>query len=75
MIFGKKFVFLELQRTGSTYARYVLLNTPKSKVIGKKHNIFDELTPDEKVRFKDSVKAGSIRNPFEYYVSLYSFAC
>jgi hypothetical protein len=75
MIFGENFVFLELQKTGSTYARYVLKRTPHSFEVGKKHNIFDHLNRNEQIFFKSAVKVGSIRNPFEFYVSLYGFSC
>lgn len=77
MIFGDKYVFLELAKTGSTYARYVLGNLKKSsnKTVGKKHNVYSSLSKDEKDEFKGKVKVASIRNPFDWYVSLYAFAC
>lgn len=75
MIFTEKSVFLELAKTGSTYARYILLQMPGSENVGKKHNIFSQLKPKNRERFSQSIKVASIRNPFEYYVSLYGFAC
>lgn len=75
MIFGDKYVFLELGRTGSTYARYILKQIPNSKAVGKKHNIYNDLTKEQKAEFEIKNKIGTIRNPFEYYVSLFAFCC
>lgn len=75
MIFSDKFVFLELARTGSTYARYVLKQIPSSKAVGRKHNIYDDLSSAQKALFKEKNKVGTVRNPFEFYVSLYAFCC
>lgn len=75
MIFGEGFVFLELAKTGSTYARYIFAQMPGSGLVGKKHNTYSQLNKNYQKRFKKSIKIASIRNPFEYYVSLYGFAC
>jgi hypothetical protein len=75
MIFSDKFVFLELARTGSTYARYVLKQIPNSVAVGRKHNIYDDLSSTKKKLFREKNKVGTVRNPFEFYVSLYAFCC
>ena len=75
MIFGKKYVFLELGRTGSTYARYILVQIPNSYGVGKKHNNYNSLNISKKKEFEQKYKIGTIRNPFEFYVSLFVFCC
>lgn len=77
MIFLEKCVFLELPKTGSTYARYILINLPDSKykTIGKKHNVYNSLSNELKREFDNKRIVSSIRNPFDWYVSLYAFAC
>ncbi len=75
MIFGDKYVFLELGRTGSTYARYILKQIPNSIAVGKKHNIYTDLNYEYKALFEQKSKIGNVRNPFEYYVSLFAFCC
>jgi hypothetical protein len=74
MIFGKDYVFLELAKTGSTYARYVLLKLENTENQGKKHNIYSSLSADLKENFNKSLKVASIRNPYSYYASLFGFA-
>lgn len=73
MIFGDKYVFLELSRTGSTYARYILKQIPNSQAVGKKHNMY--LDGKHREEFDKKNKVGTIRNPFEFYVSLFAFCC
>lgn len=77
MIFLEKSVFLELAKTGSTYARYILIALDKTKytTIGKKHNIYNSLSKDEKKLFDSKLVVASVRNPFDWYVSLYAFGC
>jgi hypothetical protein len=75
MIFGDKYVFLELPRTGSTYARYILMGIPNSHGVGKKHNVYNTLSAKEKIEFDSKYKIGTVRNPFEYYVSQFAFCC
>lgn len=75
MIFGEKYVFVELARTGSTYARYVLKQIPNSYSVGKKHNNYDSLSKSQKREFESKNKIGTVRNPFEFYVSQFAFCC
>jgi len=77
MIFADKFIYLELAKTGSTYARYILKNLKKNnpRVIGKKHNVYSSLNKEQQIEFKSKIKIGNIRNPFDWYVSQFAFAC
>ncbi len=75
MVFGDKYVFLELARTGSTYARYILKLIPNSFSVGKKHNNYNSLTKAQKQEFDSKNKIGTVRNPYEYYISLFAFCC
>jgi hypothetical protein len=69
MLVSKKLVFLELQKTGSTHIKQLLKKTIGGKNDGK-HN---QATPE----LRESGKAfiGSIREPWGWYLSLYTYGC
>jgi hypothetical protein len=71
MIVADKFVFLHNLRTGGTFIRYVLRdNGVRFRKFEKKHVEWKHLT-DPKDRAKPVIIF--VRNPWEWYVSLYSF--
>ncbi|MDH6267626.1 hypothetical protein M2360_003023 [Rhizobium sp. SG_E_25_P2] len=69
MFISKKVVYLEMQKTGSTHVRQVL----KRYVGGKTGERHEQLTDFESV--KDRLIVSSVRNPWDWYVSLWSFGC
>jgi hypothetical protein len=69
MFISKKVVYLEMQKTGSTHVRQVL----KRYVGGKTGERHEQLTDFESV--KDRLIVSSIRNPWDWYVSLWTFGC
>ena len=76
MIIGDKFIYFELQKTGGTFVSVVLLDNEFIKVrkLGK-HNRYTELDDDILTDFEHWKKIGNIRNPWEWYVSLWAFGC
>jgi hypothetical protein len=69
MFISKKIVYLEMQKTGSTHVRQVL----KRYVGGKTGERHEQLVDYESM--KDRLIASSIRNPWDWYVSLWNFGC
>lgn len=67
---SKRFVFLELPKTGSTHIASVLHEHLDGEYSFRKHN---QASPE----LVDSGKIflGSIRNPYSWYVSLWAFGC
>lgn len=75
MFIGDKIMFLELQKTGSTLVQHVLssLDFVTGRLVGK-HNIIEN-TPEAQNVDGHVLKVGSIRNPWDWYVSLWAFGC
>ncbi|HTK45828.1 MAG TPA: hypothetical protein VL749_10805 [Patescibacteria group bacterium] len=69
MFVSSRFVYLELQKTGTTHIRRLLRENLGGTTIGK-HN---PITPD--LLDGSRVVLGSIRDPWEWYVSLWAFGC
>jgi hypothetical protein len=69
MFVSDRFVYLELQKTGTTHIRRLLRENLGGRTIGK-HN---QITPD--LLDGSRVVLGSIRDPWEWYVSLWAFGC
>jgi uncharacterized protein YlbG (UPF0298 family) len=74
MFISDKLVYLALQKTGCTHVLKLLTSTPAlpGKIIGKHNTIYDV----KKVDLGDlnsKIKAGNIRNPWDWYVSLWAF--
>ena len=69
MLVSKKLVFLELQKTGSTHIKQLLKKTVGGVNDGKHNQASPEL--------RESGKAfiGSIREPWGWYMSLFSYGC
>jgi hypothetical protein len=69
MFVSDRFVYLELQKTGTTHIRRLLRENLGGRTVGK-HN---QITPD--LLDGSRVILGSIRDPWEWYVSLWAFGC
>ena len=69
MLVSKQLVYLELPKTASSHIRDLLKVMVGGEIVGK-HN---------RVRFNDiehtKLIVGSIRNPWDWYVSLWAFGC
>lgn len=69
MFVSDKIVFIELQKTGCTHIQKLLSSVVEGAVIGK-HNL-----PAEDLFSRDVCFVGSIRDPWEWYVSLWAYGC
>jgi hypothetical protein len=69
MIVADKLIFLELQKTGCTHIAELLKKSLPCEQIGK-HN---RLPADFPV--KSRLVVGSVRNPWDWYVSLWTYGC
>jgi hypothetical protein len=69
MLVSKKLVFLELQKTGSTHIKQLLKKTVGGVNDGKHNQATTELRESGKHFI------GSIRDPWGWYLSLFSYGC
>ena len=69
MFLSEKLVFVELHKTGCTHITRLLEHTVAGQVIGK-HN-----APSRDLIQSSRIFVGSIRNPWEWYVSLWAYGC
>lgn len=69
MLIGEKFLFLELQKTGSTHIKQQLQGLLGGVNEGK-HN-----RPSPELLASGRVIVGSIRDPWSWYLSLWSYGC
>ncbi|ADM08646.1 hypothetical protein PB2503_02847 [Parvularcula bermudensis HTCC2503] len=69
MFISDRLVFIELHKTGCTHIRKVLSEVIEGVISGK-HN---QATPD--LFTEGRLFVGSIRNPWDWYVSLWGFGC
>jgi len=76
MLITDEIVYLELQKTGCSHTLEILkeLYNKNSKIIGK-HNTYDYIKKDDLGNFESKLKIGNIRNPWDWYVSLWAFGC
>ena len=70
MFISDKICFVELGKTGCSYIRKVLDQNIK---LGKLTKIHDQISND--LLNSKKLKIGSIRNPLDWYISLWSFGC
>jgi hypothetical protein len=76
MLYNDSLLYLELQKTGCTHVRKVLLSNTENKLIEYgKHNGYNQLPNNIKSRFESYTKIGNIRNPWDWYVSLWAYGC
>jgi len=64
-----EFVFVEVPKTGSTYIDQIMIDMLDGEKAGK-HNYPSDALLDSNRSF-----VGSIRDPFDWYVSLWSYGC
>lgn len=69
MFISDTLVFVELPKTGCTHIRKLLCDVFDGQLIGK-HNY-----PTADMFLRDSTFVGSIRNPWELYISIWSYGC
>jgi hypothetical protein len=69
MYLSEKFVFVELHKTGCSHITKLLEYTLDGKVVGK-HN-----APSQNIINSSRTFIGSIRNPWEWYASLWAYGC
>lgn len=76
MLIANQTIYLELQKTGSTHTRSILNQYfGDSAVMIGKHNTIAEV-PDHIIGdISKKLFVGNIRNPWDWYVSLWSFGC
>ncbi|MFT7553450.1 MAG: hypothetical protein ACI9BV_003785 [Rhodothermales bacterium] len=67
MFVSERLVFLQLQKTGSTYTEGLLKKTLGGSQRGKHKRLPADAEPE--------FVLGSIRNPWDWYVSLWAFGC
>lgn len=67
MFITENFIYLQLQKTGCTQIAAIMRNLTNGYRHGK-HNWLDEPPPNKYI-------IGSIRNPWDWYVSLWAFGC
>ncbi|MDO6681332.1 MULTISPECIES: sulfotransferase family 2 domain-containing protein [unclassified Oceanobacter] len=69
MFVSDNIIFLELHKTACTHIREILMDVVGGSFIGK-HNKVPRAMIEENVSF-----IGSVRNPLDWYVSLWSYGC
>ena len=69
MFVSDQIVYLELHKTGCTHIRSVLMDLLGGELIGKHNQIHPDLLGSGKQIW------GSVRNPWDWYVSLWSYGC
>ncbi|MGA1868176.1 MAG: hypothetical protein ACMUJM_06470 [bacterium] len=67
MFITDKLIYLELQKTGSTYIASLMSKCVEGTRIGR-HNLLKDYETNKFI-------VGSIRNPWDWYVSLWAFGC
>ena len=70
MFISEKLCFVEFGKTGCSFVRKILNQNIKHGELTKIH---DQITND--LLDSKKIKVGSIRNPLDWYVSLWSFGC
>jgi hypothetical protein len=69
MYISDKLIFIELHKTASSHIKKILLETLNGESVGKHNQLTPELA-DRNVLF-----LGSVRNPYDWYLSLWGFGC
>lgn len=76
MVITDKIIYLELEKTGSTFVVHILKNCGnKFNRIGMHNNVYKGKHINKSKIFKNRLFVGNIRNPFDWYVSLWTFGC
>ncbi len=76
MLISDKLIYLELHKTGCSHIIKLLNSIPSinAKIVGK-HNTIYQIPNEVLGDLALKVKAGNIRNPWDWYVSLWAFGC
>ncbi|MBT8232358.1 MAG: hypothetical protein HKO66_03700 [Saprospiraceae bacterium] len=74
MLFNESIAYLELQKTGCTHTKAILKKTLDAEAIGM-HNTYDSIGKLPLDAFKTKTKIGNVRNPWDWYVSLWAYGC
>ena len=70
MFISEQICFVEFGKTGCSFIREIFNENIKS---GRLTKIHDQITND--LISSEIIKVGSIRNPLDWYISLWSFGC
>jgi hypothetical protein len=76
MFIGDNYIYFELQKTASSQVRRILKNIdslPFEKI--GIHNPYFEVSKEKLTNFESKIKIGSVRNPRDWYVSLWVWGC
>lgn len=76
MLITNQLVYIELHKTACTHTRNILSDMfgDSANIIGK-HNTYDVVFQNNMSDFDSKLKVGNIRNPWDWYVSLWAFGC
>jgi len=76
MFINEKIIYLALHKTGCTHVLKLLTSIPgfNGKIIGK-HNKISDVAEEELGDLSKKIKSGNVRNPWDWYVSLWAFGC
>lgn len=76
MIITDHLIYLELHKTGCTHTRKILTHMfADSHIKYGKHEPCDKVPKELLANFDKKLKVGNIRNPWDWYVSLWAFGC
>jgi hypothetical protein len=76
MFIGKKLIYLELHKTGCSHVIKLLKAAPSCPgIVYRKHNTIYDVPPKLLGNVNSKIKAGNVRNPWDWYVSLWAFGC
>ena len=76
MIIGKNILYFELHKTACSHTINILHSIPsiEAKTFGK-HNCYNDVPKEIIGDFESKIKMGNVRNPWDWYVSLWAFGC
>ncbi len=76
MLINDKFVYFDLQKTGSSHMLKILSQLPSlNSTVLDKHALYHTIPEDLVSDFQSILKIGTIRNPWDWYVSIWAFGC
>lgn len=76
MLITEQLIYIELHKTACSHTRSILsaMFGDAATIIGK-HNTYDAVHQNIIGDFESKLKVGNIRNPWDWYVSLWAFGC
>ncbi|MEN0003910.1 MAG: hypothetical protein AAF798_07190 [Bacteroidota bacterium] len=76
MLIADDFIYIALHKTGSTYVESILKKiSSKACMVYEKHSSYAHLPEELQQNFESKIKIGNIRNPWDWYVSLWAYGC